>query len=118
MKLYEADAPDIIQAMDKLAQEKGYGKILAKVPGSLSSVFEQCGYREEAAIPGFSRGAEDIVFMGKYFSPERRLEKHQDFRAEKHPQNPAGCRLQSLDGRNVGADNSDAFGKPTGSFID
>jgi putative beta-lysine N-acetyltransferase len=78
MKLYEADAPDIIQAMDELAQEKRYGKILAKVPGSLSSVFEQCGYREEAAIPGFSRGAEDIVFMGKYFSPERRLEKHQD----------------------------------------
>lgn len=78
MKLYEADAPDIIQAMDELAQEKGYGKILAKVPGSLSSVFEPCGYREEAAIPGFSRGSEDIVFMGKYFSPERRLEKRQD----------------------------------------
>ncbi len=78
MKLYEADAPIIIQAMDELAQEKGYGKILAKVPGALSSVFEQWGYREEAAIPGFSRGCEDMAFMAKYFSPERRLEKHQD----------------------------------------
>ena len=78
MKLYEAEASDIIQAMDEMAQEKGYGKILAKVPGALNSVFEQCGYLEEAAIPGFSRGDEDIVFMGKYFSPERRLEKHQD----------------------------------------
>ena len=78
MKLYEADAPDIIQAMDKLAQEKGYGKILAKVPGALNSVFGQGGYLEEAAIPGFSRGGEDMVFMAKYFSPERGLEKHQD----------------------------------------
>ena len=78
MKLYEADASDIIQAMDEMAQEKGYGKILAKVPGALSSAFEKCGYLEEAAIPGFSRGDEDIVFMGKYFSPERRLEKDQD----------------------------------------
>jgi len=41
MKLYEADAPDIIQAMDKLAQEKGYGKILVKVPGALNSFFGQ-----------------------------------------------------------------------------
>jgi putative beta-lysine N-acetyltransferase len=78
MKLYEEEASDIIQAMDEMAREKGYGKILAKVPGALSSVFEQCGYCEEAAIPGFSRGAEDIFFMGKYFSPERRLENHQD----------------------------------------
>ena len=78
MKLYEADAPNIIQAMDELAKEKGYGKILAKVPGVLSSVFEQRGYGEEAVIPGFFGGGEDMVFMAKYFSPERRLEKHQD----------------------------------------
>lgn len=78
MKLYEVDAPDIIQAMDELAQEKGYGKILAKVPGALSSFFEKRGYLEEAAIPGFSRGVEDMVFMAKYCSAERRLERHQD----------------------------------------
>ena len=78
MKLYEADTSDIIQAMDEMAQEKGYGKILAKVPGALSSIFEKCGYLEEATIPGFSRGDGDIVFMGKYFSPERRLEKYRD----------------------------------------
>ncbi len=77
-KLYEADAPDIIQAMDELAQEKGYGKIVAKVPRALNSVFGQRGYLEEAAIPGFFRGGEDMVFMAKYFSPERRVEKHQD----------------------------------------
>ncbi|UCF84222.1 MAG: putative beta-lysine N-acetyltransferase [Desulfobacteraceae bacterium] len=78
MKMYEAEAPDIIKAMDEMAQEKGYGKILAKVPGALSSFFEQEGYGEEANIPGFSRGTGDMVFMAKYFSPERRLEKHHD----------------------------------------
>lgn len=78
MKMYEAEAPDIIQAMDEMAQEKGYGKILAKVPGALSSFFEQEGYGAEANIPGFSRGTGDMVFMAKYFSPERRLEKHHD----------------------------------------
>lgn len=78
MKLYEADASDIIQAMDEMAHKKGYGKILAKVPGSLSPFFEQCSYLVEAAIPGFLRGDEEIIFMGKYFSPERRVETHQD----------------------------------------
>jgi putative beta-lysine N-acetyltransferase len=78
MKLYEANAPDIIQDLDKLAQEKEYGKILAKVPRGLSSFFQQRGYLEEATIPGFSREGEDVLFMAKYFSKERRLEKHQD----------------------------------------
>ena len=78
MKINEAKASDIIQAMDEMAQEKGYGKILAKVPGALGSLFEQGGYGKEATIPCFSRGTEDMFFMAKYFSPERRLEKHQD----------------------------------------
>jgi putative beta-lysine N-acetyltransferase len=78
MKLYEADASDIIQVMDDMAHKKGYGKILAKVPGALSPFFEQKGYRVEAAIPNFLRGDEEIVFMGKYVSTERRVETHQD----------------------------------------
>ena len=78
MKVYEANATDIIQALDELAQEKEYGKILAKVPRGLSSSFEQRGYLKEATIPGFSRDGVDVLFMAKYFSKERRLEKHQD----------------------------------------
>ena len=46
MKVYEANATDMIQALDELAQEKEYGKILAKVPRGLSSCFEQRGYLE------------------------------------------------------------------------
>ena len=76
MKLHEGDTSDILQTMDLLARNKGYGKIFAKVPASLRPVFTRKGYRHEAAVPGFFRGVDDMVFMAKYFSPERCLEKH------------------------------------------
>lgn len=76
MKLHKGDAPDILQTMDSLAHNKGYGKILAKVPASLRPVFTRKGYRQEATVPGFFRGVDDMVFMAKYFSPECCLEKH------------------------------------------
>jgi putative beta-lysine N-acetyltransferase len=76
MKLHEGDAPDILQAMDILARDNGYGKILAKVPASLRPIFTRKGYGQEATVPGFFHGVDDMVFMAKYFSPERCLEKH------------------------------------------
>jgi putative beta-lysine N-acetyltransferase len=78
MKLYEGDTPDILQDLDSLARNKGYGKIFAKVPASLIPVFTRKGYRHEATVPGFFRGVDDMVFMAKYFSPGRCLEKHKE----------------------------------------
>lgn len=76
LKLYDGDVPNIIHAMDSLARNKGYGKILAKVSAPLGPVFMQKGYSREATVPGFFRGVDDMVFMAKYFSLERSLEKH------------------------------------------
>ena len=76
MKIYEGDAPDILQDLDLLARNKGYGKIFAKVPESLIPGFTRKGYRQEATVPGFFRGVDDMVFMAKYYSTERCLEKH------------------------------------------
>ena len=76
MKLHEGDAPDILHTIDSLARNKGYEKILAKIPTSLRPVFTRNGYSQEAAVPGFFRGVDDMVFMVKYFSLERSLEKH------------------------------------------
>ncbi|MEA3361341.1 MAG: putative beta-lysine N-acetyltransferase [Thermodesulfobacteriota bacterium] len=76
MKLHEGDVPDILQGLDLLARNKGYGKILARVPASLISGFTRKGYRREATVPGFFRGVDDMVFMAKYYSPKRCLDKH------------------------------------------
>jgi len=78
MKLHEEDVPDILQDMNRLARDNKYGKILAKVPSTLIHIFAQWGYGQEAAIPGFFRGIDDMVFMAKYFSSDRSLEKNKD----------------------------------------
>jgi len=62
--------------MDILARDNGYGKILAKAPASLRPIFTRKGYGQEATVPGFFRGVDDMVFMAKYLFPKRGLEKH------------------------------------------
>lgn len=74
--LSREDFPEIIGAMDALAEEKGYEKIFAKVPATLSPGFEMGGYRREAFVPGFYRGLEDAVFLSKYLRRDRGVEKH------------------------------------------
>lgn len=78
MKLHKGDAPDILQTMDSMARNKGYEKILAKIPVSLEPIFTRNGYSIEATVPGFFHGVNAMVFMAKYFSLERSLEKHKD----------------------------------------
>jgi putative beta-lysine N-acetyltransferase len=78
MKLHRGDYPDILQAMEDLAGERGYEKIVAKVPAGLGSFFRRRGYRTEARVPGFFRGIEDAVFLAKYPTPERSLERHRE----------------------------------------
>lgn len=71
MKLHQDDHPDILTELDKLAQERGYSKIFAKIPSSARKVFLNHGYQQEASIPGFYNGIEDAYFMGKYYSNQR-----------------------------------------------
>lgn len=74
MKLSPDDVPGIIPRLDQLCKEKGYGKIFAKVPQSLSDAFFSRGFSKEAEIPQFYKGEETALFLGKYYSEERRKE--------------------------------------------
>ena len=78
MKLASGDSPQIIDKLDRLAQENGYTKIFAKVPASEKDIFSKRGYVEEAVIPLFSHGLEDVCFLAKYFSEKRALETNQE----------------------------------------
>jgi len=76
MHLSREDFPEIIRAVDALAEEKGYEKIFAKVPATLGPGFERRGYRREALIPGFFRGRDDVAFLSRYLHRDRGVEKY------------------------------------------
>jgi putative beta-lysine N-acetyltransferase len=71
MNLAPGDLPGILPFLDTLARTRGYTKIFAKVPANAEALFTQNGYAVEAAVPGLLRGKEDVLFMGKYFCPDR-----------------------------------------------
>ncbi|MDD2335341.1 MAG: putative beta-lysine N-acetyltransferase [Geobacteraceae bacterium] len=71
MKLHEEDSSEIVRSLDTLASSRGYSKIFAKVPAWAREKFLVDGYAEEARIPGFYPGGEDVCFMGKYFTETR-----------------------------------------------
>lgn len=75
MKLHPDDVSRIIPALFRLARKNGYGKILAKVPESLSEHFQRAGYRTEARIPDFFKGGDAGLFMSLFVNPGRKQEK-------------------------------------------
>jgi beta-lysine N6-acetyltransferase len=75
MKLHEEDRSEIVRSLDSLASSRGYSKIFAKVPVWAREKFLAVGYAEEARIPGFYPGGEDVCFMGKYFTETRAREQ-------------------------------------------
>lgn len=75
MKLHEEDSCEIVRNLDMLATSRGYSKIFAKVPVWARERFLADGYVEEACIPGFYPGGEDVSFMGKYFTKTRAREQ-------------------------------------------
>ena len=78
MKPGRTDAGRIIDELDRLAAEKGYTKVFAKVPPESASVFFDRGYTQEAMVPCFFSQDRDGFFLSKFFSEERRLEKDPD----------------------------------------
>lgn len=71
MKLHEEDSGKIVGSLDTLASSRGFSKIFAKVPCSARERFLAGGYAEEARIPCFYPGGEDVSFMGKYLTESR-----------------------------------------------
>ena len=73
MKLHKNDYVTIPPTLNKLANENKYSKILAKVPLSAKEKFIKSGYEIEAKIPAFFKGEEEVVFLSKYLTKERKF---------------------------------------------
>lgn len=71
MKLGAAEPISLIRELVGMVGREGYTKIFAKVPASKASPFIKEDFRKEACIPGFYRGEEDVLFLGRYFSSDR-----------------------------------------------
>ncbi|WP_299576894.1 putative beta-lysine N-acetyltransferase [uncultured Sunxiuqinia sp.] len=71
LKYHPNDRTTITKRLNELAQAKGYTKIIAKVPAAAQPVFLQDGFTQEAFIPAFYQGKEDVFFMSKFLSEDR-----------------------------------------------
>jgi putative beta-lysine N-acetyltransferase len=72
MKLDARDMPHILPALDRLAQDNQYEKILTKIPSASKADFKKQGYVQEAVIPEYFGTQEHAVFMCKYLSSGRK----------------------------------------------
>ncbi|NCC87091.1 MAG: putative beta-lysine N-acetyltransferase [Clostridia bacterium] len=74
MSLDVNDLPCITRELDELAAQKGYTKIIAKIPLCHKNIFETNGYKVEAVIPKFYKGESDGCFLCKYFDEARNID--------------------------------------------
>ncbi len=76
LKLAPVDGPAILPRLDRLAKERGYTKIVAKIPSGMEAAFIRHGYSREATIPGFFNAVEsgDAVLMAKFTDPTRGID--------------------------------------------
>ena len=72
MRLGSEPVDDLLNALDKLAAEHNYGKIIAKIPESKLRPFIAAGYGVEARIPGFFAGTQDGYFLAKFRDETRK----------------------------------------------
>jgi putative beta-lysine N-acetyltransferase len=71
MKWDRRDTVEIFSDIDRLSKEKGYGKILLKVPMVHEPLLIKQGYAKEAVIPEYFKNRESAVFMCRYNSASR-----------------------------------------------
>ncbi|HKJ43781.1 MAG TPA: putative beta-lysine N-acetyltransferase [Sunxiuqinia sp.] len=71
LKYHPDDGATVIKKMNELASENGYSKMIAKVPESAQPLFLIDGFVQEAFIPGYFNGDEDVFFMSKFLTEKR-----------------------------------------------
>lgn len=71
MKLEKEDFPRIIDELLQLAKINQYTKIIAKAPQWAKDQFQEKGYRIEAIVPDFYKGADTAYFLALYLDCER-----------------------------------------------
>lgn len=67
------DYSEVINRVDSLIKQEHYTKIFAKTPAHLEHNFSKNGFIPEGTIPNYYNGQSDVLFMCKYFSPERKF---------------------------------------------
>ncbi len=72
IRLNSTDIDGLIAALDAMSMEKGYRKIIAKIPAPKWKAFKSADYVKEAVVPGFFGGKTDGYFIAKYVPPERK----------------------------------------------
>ncbi|MGB5987736.1 MAG: putative beta-lysine N-acetyltransferase [Desulfobacterales bacterium] len=95
MKLGPRHTPGLVAALDDLARQKSYGKIIAKIPASAWEPFERAGYRIEARVPGLIRNRHEALFVAKYPVPRRAREYRDPFDSAS-PRPPNSIRARQL----------------------
>ncbi|MBF7096205.1 putative beta-lysine N-acetyltransferase [Alkalibacter mobilis] len=78
MKLAPEDTDNIIGDLEAMALQNAYSKIFIKVPEKYMGVFMESGFVIEAKVPGFFSDGETCVFMGKYYSSRRSVDRNQE----------------------------------------
>ena len=78
MKVSSEDFDSVIKRSEKLAEERKYGKIFAKIPKKLAEGLEENLYLVEAEIPDFYEEGNSCLFISRYFNGERKLEKYME----------------------------------------
>ncbi len=73
MKLHHQDMPGIFEILDSIAKEHSYAKIFCKVPLYAMPLFLANGFIQEAHIPNFYQGKEDVFFLSKFRNSDRLL---------------------------------------------
>jgi putative beta-lysine N-acetyltransferase len=72
------DYPSIIDKINHLAGENGYGKIFAKIPVWMLPGFMADGFIIEAHVPGMNKGTEAVFFVSKFLNSDRLLDIETD----------------------------------------
>lgn len=71
MKIGDTDPAELSGQLDALAYDKGYTKIVAKLPEGSEEVFLKNGYHVEASVPGFYNGQRTALFLTRYLDSAR-----------------------------------------------
>jgi putative beta-lysine N-acetyltransferase len=80
MHLAAIDYPGLVSELIKIALEKKYSKIFAKVPDWAAPEFDAFGFVKEAEIPDFFNAGHNGLFYAKYLFSERQVQSRKDRR--------------------------------------
>lgn len=71
MKIARSEVPELLDELEELAEEEGYGKLVVKAHGDDADELVARGYEIEATVPDLFAPQVAGVFAGKYLDEER-----------------------------------------------